>query len=452
MPEEVAAPEELEVLDEERIRWVLEQFADLPVRQKEVLKLRYFDGLSTGAIAERMRVSEPTVATHHARALETLKARARGAGWMAPVLGWLAVSRWKAAAAAAGILAAAGGAAYFFTPDPSTHLIVTDSVQLKGTVVVGHPGCATEKGKNLLYCATFQLAWDELKKLAGGRVQLDKPVALANLLNKGGATREDVPEGSLVAMAVRVEEGAAAKINGELQKTFGQGPDPFLERIGSGPGLVAYTFLSRDLKFRHPFAALPDAMEFRGSGVEEVKSFGFKGDKEVAEQVRVYGYKTQNDPLVVTLQPEQDGEEILLAQIPSGATLAETIQGALRIREGCKGVGLPLDAVLQVPMLDFDLRHDFRELVGRRVAQLGEGAEISGALQTIRFKLDEKGAVLRSRAQIEVRSVADPEPEKRMILVFNRPFLILLKRKDRPQPYFALWVDNPELLVAAQKP
>jgi len=31
--------------------------------------------------------------------------------------------------------------------------------------------------------------------------------------------------------------------------------------------------------------------------------------------------------------------------------------------------------------------------------------------------------------------------------VFDRPFLILLQRTDAKTPYFALWVDNVELLM-----
>ena len=31
--------------------------------------------------------------------------------------------------------------------------------------------------------------------------------------------------------------------------------------------------------------------------------------------------------------------------------------------------------------------------------------------------------------------------------VFDKPFLIMLQRKDAEMPYFALWVDNTELLM-----
>ena len=39
-----------------------------------------------------------------------------------------------------------------------------------------------------------------------------------------------------------------------------------------------------------------------------------------------------------------------------------------------------------------------------------------------------------------------PYPEH--IMIFDKPFLILLKHTDAELPYFALWVTNAELFVA----
>jgi hypothetical protein len=32
-------------------------------------------------------------------------------------------------------------------------------------------------------------------------------------------------------------------------------------------------------------------------------------------------------------------------------------------------------------------------------------------------------------------------------MIFDKPFLVLMRRADRTMPYFALWVDNAELMV-----
>ena len=37
-----------------------------------------------------------------------------------------------------------------------------------------------------------------------------------------------------------------------------------------------------------------------------------------------------------------------------------------------------------------------------------------------------------------------PKPKK---MIFNRPFLILLKRAESKNPYFGLWIANTELMT-----
>ena len=68
------------------------------------------------------------------------------------------------------------------------------------------------------------------------------------------------------------------------------------------------------------------------------------------------------------------------------------------------------------------------------------GVPIHQATQNIRFKLDERGACLRSQAVIEAIGIAPP-------LIFEKPFLIFLQYEGSDKPYFAAWIDNPELLV-----
>jgi hypothetical protein len=58
--------------------------------------------------------------------------------------------------------------------------------------------------------------------------------------------------------------------------------------------------------------------------------------------------------------------------------------------------------------------------------------------------MDEKGVRLRSESHVGIGCSGSP-PEVRMI--FDRPFLVMLKRIDAENPYFAMWVDNAELLV-----
>jgi hypothetical protein len=109
---------------------------------------------------------------------------------------------------------------------------------------------------------------------------------------------------------------------------------------------------------------------------------------------------------------------------------------------------------LSVPKLNFDLRRDFHELEGFVLtpspkSKIKSPLVIAKAEQLVRFQLNEKGAVLKSEASIMVATMA-LNPQSRHELIFDKPFLILLKQADSPQPYFALWVGNSTLLVSTK--
>jgi len=80
-----------------------------------------------------------------------------------------------------------------------------------------------------------------------------------------------------------------------------------------------------------------------------------------------------------------------------------------------------------------------------RIKKSQEDLVIFKALQNIRFRLDEKGAELKSEAIL--RGGCAGGPESKRIMVFDRPFLLMLRMKGRPTPYFAMWVGHPEILV-----
>jgi hypothetical protein len=61
--------------------------------------------------------------------------------------------------------------------------------------------------------------------------------------------------------------------------------------------------------------------------------------------------------------------------------------------------------------------------------------------------MDEEGIRLRSESHLALGCAAHYEPKPRYMMIFDKPFLIMLKRVNANVPYFALWVDNPELLI-----
>jgi serine protease inhibitor len=69
------------------------------------------------------------------------------------------------------------------------------------------------------------------------------------------------------------------------------------------------------------------------------------------------------------------------------------------------------------------------------------------ALQNIRFQMTEKGVVLQSEARMEIGCAAEPQLPPAHVMIFDKPFLLMMARAKSKRPYFACWIANPELLV-----
>jgi hypothetical protein len=172
----------------------------------------------------------------------------------------------------------------------------------------------------------------------------------------------------------------------------------------------------------------------------EVEHFGIlqflrseKDEAKQASQVLVYDYR-DNDDFIVELKTRSQSDRLVLAKIPPARTLAETVTAAQNRLQQSKPGSMQECTDLLVPVIDFDVLRSYSELLQGPFAI---------AVQQIRFKLDERGAVLKSAS---VMAAAEVD----MDLVFDKPFLVMIQRTDAGQPYFALWVANAELLVPFQ--
>jgi hypothetical protein len=108
---------------------------------------------------------------------------------------------------------------------------------------------------------------------------------------------------------------------------------------------------------------------------------------------------------------------------------------------------------MAVPTAAWRVNHYFSELIGMDKRLLNTGFEdyfILNAQQDTEFRLDRTGAEVKSEAKIEcVKSEAvekDEEPPP-LKLIFDRPFLVYMKKRGADQPFFVMWVENAELLT-----
>ena len=76
-----------------------------------------------------------------------------------------------------------------------------DAANLRRTVVSPHLEYPITEGTNVLWCGSFQLAWNEACKLTGGDLAFDQPQSMVSILNKHAFTKDYLDDASFVAMA-----------------------------------------------------------------------------------------------------------------------------------------------------------------------------------------------------------------------------------------------------------
>lgn len=325
---------------------------------------------------------------------------------------------------------------------------------LHRTIVSAHLECPINSGTNVLWCGTFQLAWNEVCQLTGGDLVFDRPQPMAAILNKHVFATNFLDDASFVALAGFVRENILVKIQAAVEQKFHGAFQPELIPNGAltprPQDIVAYACLYKKLDFSNPFERLAEPLTFDNV---LVTAFGLGPYKAslgtIYPQVRILDYQNEND-FVIELKSKSSGDRLILAKIQPGHDLQQTVSGVeSRIASKHEEQAATND-LLAVPKLNFDLQREYSEIEGLRLiprsAKVAKDLVLLSAVQSTKFEMNEEGVKLQSESSMEFGCAKQMEPVPAHRMIFDRPFLILMQRTNS-LPYFALWVSNPEILA-----
>lgn len=345
-----------------------------------------------------------------------------------------------------------------------------NSASLKATEIVPTLDSPIPEHKNAVWCASFLASWKVLEQnLTKGPVLLDGNPAMVKTLNDAPDPRPSVSALSLYAAAGWNQSGIVAQIQNDMRRRFPDKPAPAFPGI-MPDSLVAYAYLETHVKFPIPYNQNKEPLAFTNSAGEPalINSFGVTAEDantffKLRAQPRVIfrgneswpggSHGMVDDEFVIGLCPTSCPDQIIVAKIARPPTLAagvayvegkitdwERAQIARQFEGGPCDSGLHSEDLLLVPDFNWFISHHFSELEGKNFVNPGlRGQPLSVAQEDIAFCLDKSGAGLRA----ESREYATAIPND---YVFNQPFLVYLKKRGAPAPYFAMWVDNAELL------
>src|SRR5262249_41976968 len=250
------------------------------------------------------------------------------------------------------------------------------SDKLERTVIVPTLDTPMPADKNVIWCASFQLAWNKVKTdLAGGPVQIQNAEALAKSLNDAPQSEGDLPPGSFYAAAGWDRDGILDTIRKDMARLF---PGVRVSDLPQDPsGATAFAYLQTSVRFDFPFFEEPNG--FRFSNGKTVSGFGLTHEHEGAyrrlrDQVEVlYAASERENEFNLTsyaldLCKNSQPNQLVLACIKPGKTLEETLTHlqakiASTLKDA-KGSGLFIDANLRVPNTHWRISHRFAGLEG----------------------------------------------------------------------------------------
>lgn len=324
------------------------------------------------------------------------------------------------------------------------------------TNITSHMEAPIQSGRNVVFCATFSIAWNRLKdEIIKEEIKVKTPVEIVPYLNKSLITESDMTAADYLAMAGLVENNIVGKINQGLQRKFGFDAwllDP--HEYKDPATILAYAFLNKNMRFKNPFEDFKEPLYFVSENKrDEVAGFGVHQylsqpeHSQMGDQVEILEYIDKGN-FIIRLKAESSEDEIVLAKVAPDATLLNTYEKINSRIADSQPISLQKNDVLQIPKFDLALIQSYSTLLDVHLANKGfEDYFFAEAAQRINFKLDESGARVKSEGKIVLKKGG---PIDFKLLLFDSPFLLYLKKPDGRYPYLMMWIDNTGLLVKSK--
>jgi hypothetical protein len=348
--------------------------------------------------------------------------------------------------------------------EPPPRAFAGRSIDLKETVFVPTLDTPAPEGKSILWCSSFQVAWNHLKADAGGDILLRNGEDVAERLNRAEESEADLAPEEFYAAGGLVRERIVQKIRVEMGRRF-----PGVHSVDVDvplEGAVAYAYLRTAIPFKLPFFENEEPFAFTdpAGNSTQVMSFGIRDRDAFASHAlrrqvavlycpeRVQGREGKVEEFILDPCQDSSPHQVLLACIAPKPTLAEMLADvesklAEQKPRGSKAFG-PGDTLL-VPDIRFRIEHAYTELQGQDKHLLNShlmGLPLDRAEQMVDFKLDRAGAPPAAEVKTTAKSTVAVRPARALAYHCDRPFLVCVRKRGARHPFFALWVDNAELL------
>ena len=278
---------------------------------------------------------------------------------------------------------------------------------------------------NNLWVGTLDLAWKDLEEKIGlNKIELEgKMPQIANDLNESTFSKEMLNPNDY-------------KINVERTVTNGYKID---------------ATLNKELNFLESFDNFSDYKWTFGNSEEYIKYFGINNasPEEMNKNVEILFYNKLNNgsllsnDMAIKLKTKE-GDEIILYRTDDKKSFDEYYEDIKAKTKSYKGrTEFSEDDELRVPYVKVNGMINYNQLYDKKIKN-SKGLYIYDVVQNVNFYLNERGCNLSSKATMVTEYMGIGQDTK--YCYFQDTFIIFMKEKNSDKPYFALKVDNNDIL------
>ena len=278
---------------------------------------------------------------------------------------------------------------------------------------------------NNLWVGTLDLAWKDLEEKIGlNKIELEGEMPqIANDLNESTFSKEMLNPNDY-------------KINVERTVTNGYKID---------------ATLNKELNFLESFDNFSDYKWTFGNSEEYIKYFGINNasPEKMNKNVEILFYnKLNNDSslsndMAIKLKTKE-GDEIILYRTDDKKSFDEYYEDIKAKTKNYKGrTEFSEDDELRVPYVKVNGMINYNQLYDKKIKN-SKGLYIYDVIQNVNFYLNERGCNLSSKATMVTEYMGIGQDTK--YCYFQDTFIIFMKEANFDKPYFALKVDNNDIL------
>lgn len=302
--------------------------------------------------------------------------------------------------------------------------------------------------ENNVWVGTFQLAWNELIENLGMPIEFNDGISeLAENLNEQSFTKDMLDKNDYYIGQGKIEPNLKKQIENDLKNKFNTN-SKVLDNINwntEDEEYLIYSMLKKKFTFQTPFIERNSATF--GDSTQKVKYFGLDATTldETFKQVTVLFYNSETDFAIKIDTIE--GEEVILYKTDTIKNFEDNyaeLENKTNSYTGRKTMIRDRDE-LKIPFIKVNSVINYDELCNRIIKNT-EQYYIKHAIQIVDFELNNYGGNLTSEAYIDIYcSIGENEPR---YFNFDDTFILYLKESSKNKPYFALLIDNIDVLLS----